>query len=318
MWWRGRRWSVAGVWGKAGLLLMCLATQAAGMGIQTVGNVETVGQGWVNWEASVVKARGFGVAPRDAISAPQARLLARRAAIVDGYRMLLEIGTVVVRRSETVMVRYAIEVDTVLAGVEGVIRGAQIIDEREHGDGRYEVVLQVPVHGVNGLSSVLLPRVLAPQQPGAVFPSPAPAVPAPATPTVPWPQTGPPWPAPTLPPQVSAAAGHTGLVVVVRGLGAQRSMTPRLVTVSGEVVYGQWSPGQVDPDFALRHGVAGFPRAVDLSRRGGARPLVVHAISVRGAARTDIVISDEDAARIRQANQAGRFLDRFLVDIVIE
>lgn len=109
---------------------------------------------------------------------------------------------------------------------------------------------------------------------------------------------------------------YTGLIVVAHG--AQRSIAPKLVTPTGEVVYGVWKPGEVNLDYAIRVGVVGYPASVSASRRGGTNPLVVESLGVAGPARTDVVLSEVDAARIRAANARGKFLERFLVDIVIQ
>jgi hypothetical protein len=117
--------------------------------------------------------------------------------------------------------------------------------------------------------------------------------------------------------QSQAGGPYTGLVVVVRGMDAHRSMTPRIVTPSGVVVYGQWAPGSVNPEFAITVGVAEYPASVDQAKRSGPRPLVIQAVGINGPAHSDIVVSDADAVRIIQADRAGHFLDRFAVSIVI-
>jgi hypothetical protein len=118
------------------------------------------------------------------------------------------------------------------------------------------------------------------------------------------------------PSPASDEAAYTGLIVVARG--AQRSISPKLLTPAGVVIYGSWKPGEVNVDYAIKVGVVGYPASVAQSRRGGANPLVVEALGVTGPARTHVVVSEPDAARIRAANVKGRFLERFLVDIVIQ
>lgn len=270
------------------LVLSSVAGAQSGPGVEPLSR-----RGWVNWEAGVMKAKGVGIAPAEAVSPAHGELLARRAAIVDGYRMLVEMAEVVVRRSETVLSLHMVKTDEVIVAAQGVVRGAQVIEEQAGRDGVYTVIVALPLHGMGGLGRILYPRIL----PEAIG-------------TGPSGQTG-----QNERPEVGV---YTGLIVVVRGVAAQRSMTPRLVTSAGEVVYGVWKPGEVDPEYAIKVGVAGYPVSVSRSRRGGARPLIIEAVGVAGPARTDIVIREEDALRVRQANAVGRFLERFQVDIVIE
>ncbi|MDD6127220.1 MAG: hypothetical protein PUB60_03595, partial [Veillonellaceae bacterium] len=45
----------------------------------------------VDWSDQKITVQGMGVAPANARTAAQARMLARRAAVVDGYRQIAEI-----------------------------------------------------------------------------------------------------------------------------------------------------------------------------------------------------------------------------------
>jgi len=257
---------------------------------------ERRGQAWVNWEVGVLKARGFGVPPKDIDSPGQAMALARRAAIVDAYRALLEVSLGVLVRSRTVLEQAQIKWDSVEAQAEGLVRGAEIIEERMHADQRYEVVVQMPLYGRNGLGSLLLPW-LVPKRPGQP---------------------------PTAAPSPDPEAEYTGLVVVVKGMRLDRSMSPAVISRNGEIIYGRgwFRPGSIDPDYVVERGIVGYASSIQKATRAGPRPLVVRAIGVSGPPRsefkTDVVVSEADAQKIRTANEKGRFLERFAVDIVVE
>jgi hypothetical protein len=274
------------------------------------GPVEQLGQNsWTNWSAGVIKAQGFGIEPRAAESPAQAFIMARRAAVVDAYRNLLEASLDVTVRSKTAVEQAGVKWDTVEAKVEGVVRSAAILEERRHSDGRYEVVMQMPMYGENGLGPVVLPHIMnAPPAPSAPASRPEPLV----------------RPGPRLPQPPALPGGWTGLVIVVRGAHLDRSMSPAIVTPDGQVVYGRgwWRPGEFDADVANRTGIVGYAYSIRGAVRAGGRPLVVHAIGVQGPPlshfKTDIVISPDDAARIRAANAETRFLERLQVDIVLE
>jgi hypothetical protein len=269
-----------------------------------VGPVEQLGQNsWTNWNAAVIKAQGFGIEPRSADSSAQALIMARRAAVVDAYRNLLEASLDVTVRSKTAVEQAGVKWDTVETQVEGVIRNATILEERRHADGRYEVVMQMPMYGQDGLGQVVLPHIM-----NAPAPRPEPMV----------------RPGPRLPQPPSQPGGFTGLVVVVRGVHLDRSMSPAILTPDGQVVYGRgwWRPGEFDADLANRQGIVGYASSMDGAVRAGAHPLVVSAIGVEGPPmsnfKTDIVISPDDATRIREANSASGFLQRLQVDIVLQ
>jgi len=292
------RSTVLAVLSAALVIMMPIGALGAGPG-----PVEHFGQNaWTNWDAGVVKAQGFGVAPRDMDSPGQALIMARRAAIVDAYRNLLEASLEVTVRSRTAVEDAGVKWDTVEADVQGVVRNASVLEERRHPDGRYEVVVQMSMYGPGGLGQTVLPRIMN-----------GPAAPAPE------PSLRPRLPQPPVQPGV-----FTGLIVVVRGVHLDRSMSPAILTPDGQVVYGRgwWKPGQFDADVANDRGIVGYSSSIEGATRSGEHPLVVNAIGVEGPPmsnfKTDIVISPDDAARIREANAGGGFLERLQVDIVLE
>jgi len=124
-------------------------------------------------------------------------------------------------------------------------------------------------------------------------------------------------------PRASAQpAAYTGLVVVVGGIHLDRSISPAVLTPRGEVVYGRgwWKPGQLNLDVAEKYGIVEYAPSLTAVRRAGAHPLVVRAIGVSGPAqstfKTDVVVSERDALRIREANARYRFLQHMHVSLV--
>ncbi|MBN2536795.1 hypothetical protein JXB37_00805 [candidate division WOR-3 bacterium] len=91
---------------------------------------------------------------------------------------------------------------------------------------------------------------------------------------------------------------YTGILVDARGLGWQPALFPRVVTRAGAVAAG--------PEFASRRelaerGLVGlYPTRNDalMGDRTGSNPLVVRALDIAGYNGCDLVVSDEDAARI--------------------
>ena len=114
--------------------------------------------GGIDWKKSTVTATGTGLPPQDAVNPAQARLLARRAAVVDAYRLLAETTKGVNVDAETTVENLAVSSDIVKTKVSACIKGAQIIGEKEI-PGGYEVTMQLPMFGDNNpLAAAVLQR----------------------------------------------------------------------------------------------------------------------------------------------------------------
>jgi hypothetical protein len=75
----------------------------------------------------------------------QAKLMAKRAAILDAQRQLLGIVEGVYIDSETRVKDFITERDEISSRVDGVIKGAEVVDTRYLTDGSCEVDMQLPV-----------------------------------------------------------------------------------------------------------------------------------------------------------------------------
>ena len=106
-------------------------------------------------------------------------------------------------------------------------------------------------------------------------------------------------------------APYTGLLVDVRGLGLQPSISPRLLSMAGHVIHGA---ATVDRILATSSGVVGYDddidRAYTSERLGGeeANPFVVRATGTAGRYSGDAVLDDFDAVQVLQADEVGDFL----------
>ena len=112
----------------------------------------------VNWEKSVITVKGIGISPQNVKSPAQARVLARRAAIVDGYRLLAESIKGVNVDAETTVENLIVRSDTVRTKVNACIQGAMVKSEKEIPEG-YEVILQINMFGDNNpLAATVISR----------------------------------------------------------------------------------------------------------------------------------------------------------------
>jgi hypothetical protein len=100
----------------------------------------------MNWSSGLVTAEGFGVAPENKRK-EVGKLLACRAATTDAQRGLVE-ATYGVRVSVTTSVsNFAADYDTVKTAVDGVVRGAHIIDREMGEDDTCKVTMGLFVSG---------------------------------------------------------------------------------------------------------------------------------------------------------------------------
>lgn len=109
----------------------------------------------VEWDAGYIEAEGYGVPPATATSAVQGKLLARRGAIADAQRNLLELVSGVHINSETTVQDLMVKSDIVKTRVRGFVQGFSIKSEQQMYDGTYRVTLRVPLYGVQGLQTAI-------------------------------------------------------------------------------------------------------------------------------------------------------------------
>lgn len=247
-------------------------------------------------QTETITADGYGVLPQNRPFG-QAKLMARRAAVVEAQRNLLETVKDVAIDSETNVEMSMTLNDTIHSEISGVIRGARVIDEEYiPEDGIYRVTMSVPMYGVGSLGQVVFDNVIGNNQ----------KVPVPA-------------PSPAYNPSTQLNGNYTGLVIRARGAGLVRTFCPAIYDTSGRVIYGVYN---VDKKYAIDYGVVGYaqgPQGWDKVRMGtsraGSNPLVVDIVEVRQrvANKCDVVISVEDADRILAENRYSHFLDNYAV-----
>jgi len=262
--------------------------------------VEKVGQGYVNWSAGYIEAVGISAPPDRTISKINARPMVLRAAQVDAHRNLLEITKGVQVDSMTVVKDFTVESDVVNTQVEGLIKGAQVVDQQYMPDGTVEVRLRMPLYG--NLSQIMIPlsiekrKSVQPPEPAAL----APAAPAPVVTVSP------------------TSVAYTGLVVDARGIGAHPAMSPHLYDEDGKEVYGS---ANVDRECAVQQGMSGYARDLTVAQsnqRVTANSMTAKALKTSGPGKADLIISNADAARIRASAENASFMKKCRVMIVLD
>jgi len=261
------------------LLLLCCSFASAG-------------EYGTNIADGTVTATGYGVSTAEARNATHARLLARRAALVDAQRQLAEAVAGVSVDSTTTVLNAVVTNDTIQTRVKALIKGAKIVAEKYQPDGTYELTLSVPVFGVsNSLAQMLLPYNANVE----AFPAPTTA---PNTSAV----TGSAAAAPTY--STAAEGCYTGVIIDCRGLNLSTAMSPVILNDQGTKIYGYKN---LDYQRVISKGMVAYASETVAPTRAGSNPLRLTAVSVDGYCNP--VLSLGDANKMLTENQLTHFLD---------
>lgn len=294
---------------RAGLVLVAwaclggLSGQAWAQGV-ALDTVERSGSGMVNWTEGWIQSTGLGAPPEKSSSPGQARAMAQRAAYAVAVRNLLEAVKGVRVDSATLVENYIVTNDVIKTQVNGFVRGAQVVKTDVQSDGGVEVTVRAPLWGADSLLNAFVSeKGLQPKD---------------------------------LPPESQNGEGATGLVIDARGLGVKPACFPAVVDDKGQVVYG---PETVDKAEAEKQGMVQYRtlpkdakissvfgeeayviRPVQLSPmpREGRRPLKIKGVDKAGALKANIMISSDDAQKIRGDGQMKGALGRSRVVVVTD
>jgi hypothetical protein len=175
-----------------------------------------------------------------------------------------------------------------------------VVDQQYMSDGTVEVRLRMPLYG--NLSQIMIPLSIEKRK---SFQPPEPAAPAPAAPA----------PVVTVSP---TSVAYTGLVIDARGIGAHPAMLPHIYDEDGKEVYGS---ANVDREYAVQQGMSGYARdltAAQSNQRVTANSLTAKALKTSGSGKTDLIISNADAAQIRTSAESASFMKKCRVMIVLD
>ncbi len=242
----------------------------------------------IDWERQVVITHSLG-APNTSFPQPAWRSSALRAARQAAYRDLLEAVKGVTVSSTTTVENAMVISDIIRSSVDGVIRDFIVLDTK------YFESMDVGIIVEMKLTGALFDAVLPGEAGGRIAEAPAPGIPPP-----------------------SRTAGATsGLIVDATGLDVTPAMAPKILDEAGNEVYGTT---KVLRQFAMQQGIVGYHNSVagaSGDERVAGNPLVVRALRTTGPNGCDLIISSEDAGRIRSAAENLAFLDECRVMIVL-
>jgi hypothetical protein len=308
--------------------------------------VEKVNQGAINWTAGYIEAVGIGAPAEKLIGRASSRPMALREAKRDALRNLLEITKGIQVNSTTTIKDFTVNSDIINTQVNALVKGAVVANQQYIPDGTAEVKLRMPLYG--DLVRIVVPapvekrkEIKEPEKPAAPAPPPAAAPPAPPAPSPAEAPASAPAPPAATPPSVATPSStsappepslapapaapappapivYTGMVVDARGVQARPAMLPRVFDEDGKEVYGS---ANVDREFAVKQGMSGYTHdltAAQSNQRVTANPVIVRALKTSGPGKSDIIISNADAQKIRSLEADTAFMKQCRVMIVLD
>jgi hypothetical protein len=253
-----------------------------------------------DWEKSVVEAIGYGVAPDYITNEAQAKIMAREAAITMAQRRLLETVRGVQIDSEQTVKNAQIQSDIINKRVSGVVRGAQIIEEKKVADKVYQVVMQVQFYGKDGIMKAIFPSIS--KESSKTF------------------NNNDNFDNSNDTSEESANlvdSDYTGVIINTLNIDAKPALAPKIYSEDGSLVYGM---SKIQSDGVITQGIVGYNRSLADAKanpRVGKNPLIINAIKVKGRYSTDLILDDKDARSLEQVGGSNGIFDNCKVVIVL-
>ncbi len=306
-----RPWTILCLWMVCLYPSLSLSADTSGQSITRI-----TPNGSFNWSTGTATATGFGVPPRNAASAVQAREMTRAAAWSVALANLLEVVNGIRVDARTTVQNYVTTNAEIQTHVEGMVRQATVIEEKELPTGEFKTTVQMHVAGE------LTERLISTGTTPVIMPTPhdEPVQPGPKKKTTPPPPPVTP-PKPLTKPQTS----YTGLLIDARGIGAQPALTPRIIAVNDEI-YG---PTIVEKTFITgpsvpkedQNRIAWYFTDETKARshkKVAPKPLVIKAVRSIGATKTDLMIEETKAQQIQSLPEYLDLFKQAKVVIVID
>jgi hypothetical protein len=247
----------------------------------------------INWSQRTVTGTGIGAPNPDAPNMAVKRAGAINAAKLVALRDLLATVKGMYLSSEQTAENYMMTSDVVKTQVEGIAKAFKVVGEPKYfEDGSVEVTVEMSLNGE--LSDVFMKE--------ADFDDNYPLVPEAKY---------------KLSDLTKQPSVYTGIIIDCKDVQLRPALAPKIYSKSGAEIYGS---ANVSKDFAVQQGMIGYLKSVDSARENSRvtnNPLIINAIGVKGTNKTDIIISDEDAAKIKELDAKLNFLKECRVIAII-
>ena len=249
--------------------------------------VELKEKGSINWSRGVVQANGIGIPSKKISGNSNARTVALADAKLTAFRTILEIIKEIRINGTTVVGDYAIQDSAIMSKIENMVKNAKVVKKEYLTDGTVKIKMEVNLRG--GFAQLVLPNDIKPLDSITLV---------------------------TM--NKTSPSAFTGLVVDAKGLGVRPVMVPRILDENNQEVYGS---AFVSREYAVQKGMSGYarnPKEILNNQRVADHPLVVKGLKTSGPGRSEIVISNADASKLRSTSESLYFMKKCRVIIVVD
>jgi len=247
----------------------------------------------INWSQRTVTGTGIGAPNPDAPNMAVKRAGAINAAKIVALRDLLATVKGMYLSSEQTAENYMMTSDVVKTQVEGIAKAFKVVGEPKYfEDGSVEVTVEMSLNG--DLSDVFMKETDFDEEMPLVKEATY-----------------------KLSDLVKEPSVYTGIIIDCKAVQLRPALAPKIFNKSGEEIYGS---ANVSKDFAVQQGMIGYLKSVESAKENSRvtnNPLIINAIGVKGTNKADIIISDEDAAKIKELDAKLNFLKECRVIAII-
>jgi hypothetical protein len=249
--------------------------------------IELKENGSINWSRGVVQAKGIGIPPTKMYRDTNARTAALTDAKLNAFHVILKIIKELRINGMTVVGDYAIQEPAIMSKIENMVKHAKVVKKEYLTDGTVKIEMEVNLRG--GFAQLILPKEIKPLDSIKLVTMNKLSTPV-----------------------------FTGLVVDAKGLGVKPVLVPKIIDENNQEVYGS---AFVSREYAVQLGMSGYARdlkEIVKDKRVSDYPLVVKGLKTSGSGRSDIVISNADASKLRGISESLYFMKKCRVIIVID
>jgi hypothetical protein len=269
------------------ILVLLITIPVFGYGDSSQNVVEQKEKGCINWSRGVIQAKGIGILPKGVSGNTDARSEALTNAEMDAFRKIFEIAKEVRIDGATLVGNTALLDNAILSKIENLAENAKVVKKEYLTDGTVKIGMEMNLRG--GFAQLVLPKEI--KSLDSITPV-------------------------TM--NNTSRQTFTGLVVDARGLYFRPLMVPRIIDENDQEVYGS---AFVSREYAVQQGMSGYEKDLGKivhNRRVADHPLVVKGLKAVGQGRSEIVISNADASKLRSTSESLTFLKKCRVIIVVD
>jgi hypothetical protein len=270
------------------MILVCFLTfSVVGYTDNSIEVIEQKENGAINWSRGVVQAKGIGIPLTKMPENSNDRTVALTDAKLNAFSIILKIIEELRINGTTVVGDYAIQDPAITSRIENMVKNAKVIKKEYLTDGTVKIEMEVNLRG--GFAQLVLPKDIKPLDSITLV---------------------------TM--NKTSSPVFTGLVVDAKGLGVRPVMVPRIIDENNQEVYGS---AFVSREYAVQQGMSGYARnlkEVLNNQRVADHPLVVKGLKTLGPGRSEIVISNADASKLRSTSESLYFMKKCRVIIVVD